>query len=502
MSQKQSVLFAAINNIIVRFGQQLITLFKHIIIAGFIGLSNQLDIFYMALAIYAVLITSWAVVFDVLAIPRLVNYHVNKEYENFSILSSSIVLFTFCISIFFSVIFYYFGNIISNAALGFSDEKRKILEESFKWLFPAIIFYLPYFSLCSILKSLRLFSLVNFIEFFSTLLLVLILLFFIEQEFVLYWSYSLSISFSFFIAFLLVKKSVILKFYNPFNKMFIELLPSIPPLLFIHSFFYLFALTDRFFVTFLENGDISALTYATVFVIAVPQIIGVSSFFLTAYSEEINIDQKSIKFSKATSYILLVSIPIVTFFLTSSENLISIVLERGAFKESDTLRVTSIIYILAFIIIPYSLQTVIDQIYQVEKKFSYIVNIKISGFLINIFLNYIFIFIFKMGVVGAALATTISYSLVMIISFYNLKSLEITINLKRHLTWFFWLLLFTLPTFIIIKFISDYFNNDYLIVITTFITLFLLILIAVLTYFGPEKKLTFEIFRRIIKLKH
>ena len=40
---------------------------------------------------------------------------------------------------------------------------------------------------------------------------------------------------------------------------------------------------------FLDNGDISALTYATVFVIAVPQIIGTSSFFLTAYSEERNI---------------------------------------------------------------------------------------------------------------------------------------------------------------------------------------------------------------------
>ena len=499
MNEKQSVLFAAINNIIVRFGQQLISLFKHIIIAGFIGLSNQLDIFYMALAIYAVLITSWAVVFDVLAIPKLVNYHVNKEYENFNLLSSSILIFTFGISIFFSIIFYYFGNIISHAALGFSDEKKIILEESFKWLLPAIIFYLPYFSLCSILKSLRLFSLVNFIEFFSTLLLMLILLFFIEQEFVLYWSYSLSISFSFFLAFLFVKKSVILKFYNPFNKLFIKLLPSIPPLLFIHSFFYLFALTDRFFVTFLDNGDISALTYATVFVIAVPQIIGVSSFFLTAYSEEINIDQKSIKFSKATSYILLVSIPIVIFFLASAESLISIFLERGAFKESDTLRVTSIIYILAFIIIPYSLQTVIDQIYQVEKKFSYVVNIKISGFLINIFLNYIFIFFFKMGVVGAALGTTISYSIVMIFSFYNLKNLKISIKLTRHLTWFFWLLLFSLPAFIIINLIRDYINNDYLIVITTFLTLFLFILIAVLTFFGPEKKLAFEIFRRIIK---
>ena len=105
------------------------------------------------------------------------------------------------------------------------------------------------------------------------------------------------------------------------------------------------------------------------FIIAVPQIIGASSFFLTAYSEEVNIEEKALKFTKASSYLLLVSIPIIIFFLTASESLISIILERGAFKENDTLRVSSIIYILSIIIIPFSLQTVIDQVYQVEKSF-------------------------------------------------------------------------------------------------------------------------------------
>ena len=62
------------------------------------------------------------------------------------------------------------------------------------------------------------------------------------------------------------------------------------------------------------------------------------------------------------------SIPIVVFFLSASESLISIILERGAFKESDTFRVTKIIYILSFIIIPFSIQAVIDQIYQAEKN--------------------------------------------------------------------------------------------------------------------------------------
>ena len=95
MIKKQSTTFAIIDTFLWKFGIQFFSILKHIVIAGYIGLSIQLDIFYMSLAIYGVLITSWAVVFDVLAIPKLVEYQVKKKYENFNLLSSSILIFTF-----------------------------------------------------------------------------------------------------------------------------------------------------------------------------------------------------------------------------------------------------------------------------------------------------------------------------------------------------------------------------------------------------------------------
>ena len=273
MYRKQSGLYAAINNVFWRFGNHILSLIKHIIIASYIGLSNQLDIFYMALAIFGVLITSWAVVFDVLAIPKLVNYQLKKKLYEYKVLSSSLFIFTFIVSVTFTILFYTLNDFISYLAIGFSNEKRTILEIGFIWLLPAIIFYLPYFSLCSILKSLRLFSLVNIVEFFSTLLIVCLLILFIETPFVLYWSYSLSIVFSFCFCLLFTLKKVSIGFYNPFNKDFKSLISSIPPLLFIHSCFFLFALTDRFFVSFLNDGDIAALTYATVIIFSIPHFI-------------------------------------------------------------------------------------------------------------------------------------------------------------------------------------------------------------------------------------
>ena len=64
-----------------------------------------------------------------------------------------------------------------------------------------------------------------------------------------------------------------------------------------------------------------------------PQIIGTSSFFLTAYSEESNIGLKSSKFTQAASYIIFISVPIIIFFLTASENFISIILEREPLEK-------------------------------------------------------------------------------------------------------------------------------------------------------------------------
>ena len=132
------------------------------------------------------------------------------------------------------------------------------------------------------------------------------------------------------------------------------------------------------------------------------------------------------------------------------------------------------------------MQAVIDQIYQVEKKFSYVVKIKIFGFLINIYLNYIFIFSLKLGV-GAAMGTTISYSLVMILSLYNLKNLKIDIKLINHFIWLLWLLIFNLPVIIIINIIKDYFYNDYLIIIITFYPFFINISFSFNFSLDPKK---------------
>ena len=74
----------------------------------------------------------------------------------------------------------------------------------------------------------------------------------------------------------------------------------------------------------------------------------------------------------------------------------------------------------------------------------------------------------KLGVIGVTLGTTISYSIVMILSFYNLKYLKISVKFMSHLTWLLWLLIFNLPTLLVINLIKDNINN-YLVIFVTII---------------------------------
>ena len=82
----------------------------------------------------------------------------------------------------------------------------------------------------------------------------------------------------------------------------------------------------------------------------------------------------------------------------------------------------------------------------------------------------------------------------MLVSFYNLKNLIISMQFINHLAWLLWLIIFNLPTLIIITFIREYINNDYLIIISTFVIIISTI-IAVITFFGPEKNFNIRNFQ-------
>ena len=121
MLKKQDGLSAAISTLVFKSLIFVFAFLKHIVIAGAIGLTIKLDIFYMSIAIIGVLVSSWGHVFDAIAIPKLVDYLKLKK------LMKSKTSWRFFIYCFFSVsidfiYISYFPNVITNMAFGFSEK--------------------------------------------------------------------------------------------------------------------------------------------------------------------------------------------------------------------------------------------------------------------------------------------------------------------------------------------------------------------------------------------
>ena len=174
---------------------------------------------------------------------------------------------------------FYFFRYIAKIAPGLKDERIAFLTNSFFFLLPAIAFLIPFGFICSYLKSYKNFDIVFQLDLFSNILILILIIFFISYEYVLFWSYSIAVLLSFLIGYLYLKQRYSLVLGSPINSDVKSLLPLVPKLFFLQASQYLFVFTDRIFVSYLESGTISALAYATTLMLTIPAVIGVAMIF-------------------------------------------------------------------------------------------------------------------------------------------------------------------------------------------------------------------------------
>ena len=117
-------------------------------------------------------------VFDNIAIPRLVDFSFKGDWISFNKLSCSLLGFTFSLSMLFVILVIFFPKQISLFAIGFDSQQKIILQEKIIWLLPAILLYLPLGASYSILKARRQFSIHNRSEFIGNLSILFFYTFF------------------------------------------------------------------------------------------------------------------------------------------------------------------------------------------------------------------------------------------------------------------------------------------------------------------------------------
>lgn len=196
------------------------------------------------------------------------------------------------------------------------------------------------------------------------------------------------------------------------------------PLLIGVSFSQISGLVDNVFASYLQEGAISALSYAKK-IIELPVLVFpyVLSIVLFPYFSELAIQKEKQKLSgllvDSLQWITLFFVPLSIFFLIFPEVITEIIFQRGAFDSSAVTLTSQPLFLYAFGLIFFAIETVLVIFYFANADTKTPIVVGICGVLINIGLTYFLIqFI---GYLGIALALVISKSLKGVVLLYLLK---------------------------------------------------------------------------------
>ena len=130
----------------------------------------------------------------------------------------------------------------------------------------------------------------------------------------------------------------------------------------------------RYFGSLLSTGSIASFRYARrvalIPVGVIAQAVGVASYpTLSKLFVENKFEDFKLLIKKQLSALAVINTGVLIIFLKNSENIIEIVYQRGLFSSEDTSRVSSIFMVVAFGLIPWSLNQIITRSYYVQKNY-------------------------------------------------------------------------------------------------------------------------------------
>ncbi|MCZ6702592.1 MAG: polysaccharide biosynthesis C-terminal domain-containing protein [Ignavibacteria bacterium] len=174
--------------------------------------------------------------------------------------------------------------------------------------------------------------------------------------------------------------------------------------------FYLLA--DRYFFKLVDQGGIASLSYASnLFNLPVSVVsLAFATVIFPKFSENIqtnSFDKLQKNLSDSISANLLFFVPIAFLLFFYGDSIIKLLFERGKFNESDTLETFLVLKTYAFSLIFYSTYVIFNKIIYAAKFVNSLLLITVTGIVLKIILNFIFVGLWKQN--GLALATSVSY---------------------------------------------------------------------------------------------
>jgi len=234
--------------------------------------------------------------------------------------------------------------------------------------------------------------------------------------------------------YLLVKSQKIIKLNLFANKSELVLSKSIISssliiIILIESLSQLYSLFDRYFYADISSGGIAALNYALIVWVLPVSIFSLSlatavfpiiSKAITDFSQE----QVEKIYNENISVNTFIFIPFAFILFFYGDFLIRILFERGKFVEESTAMTFGVLKFYAISLVFYSVYAVFNKIFYSINKIKILLWITVTGLLIKLVLNFLFI---ELEQNGLALSTSISYMFFFFATYFILN-IKLKIN--------------------------------------------------------------------------
>ena len=147
----------------------------------------------------------------------------------------------------------------------------------------------------------------------------------------------------------------------------------------------------RYFGSFLTTGSIASFRYARrvalIPVGVVAQAVGVASYpTLSNLYVENKLEDFKLLVRKQLSVLAIINTGVLILFISNSENIITLIYQRGLFTGEDTLRVSKIFLIVSFGLIPWSINQIVTRSYYVQRNYWFPVWVGTSITLVTVIL--------------------------------------------------------------------------------------------------------------------
>ncbi len=251
-------------------------------------------------------------------------------------------------------------------------------------------------------------------------------------------------------------------------------------------------------MSYLPEGSIGALSYAMTLVTLVPGVLSMGGSFITILAETANRDERGRRLNQAISLAIFLAVGSTLFLFLFGTALIQVLLERGMFGSTDTQLVYSALAAASCMILPLFLMPPMDQVFQVEGRVGILVRRALLGVVVNVLLNAWFLFGLGWGLPGIALATALSYWVLVLFAGRAISRIGLTLDWRRHLVWTSWLFLFLLPLWPLKAFAAQAGINAWLLLAVSMAATTVLLVLAGLTFPGVERALVQQTLRRML----